>query len=40
MVNKFQTLGLDFGLGATLDKNTLRKEQNNKALTYKLGSGD
>ena len=40
MVNKFQTLGLDFGLGATLDKNTLRKEQNNEALTYKLGSGD
>ena len=42
IVNKFQTFGLDFGLRATLDKNTMsmRKEQNNEAFTYKLGNGD
>ena len=40
MINKFETIGLDFGLGAKLDKNTLRKEQSKDALTYKLGIGD
>ena len=40
LVTKFKTIGLDFGLGATLDKNILRKEQNKDSLTYKSGSGD